>query len=219
MSQEGFARLEDVVLDPLFAEVDLDLRQGRHVNRHESERYGFLRDAFEHLEGFYLQYDCELRHATEGFFHLVPNGSGLGRRRLTAGEMLVGQALAIAYLDPETVRKGGSISSEEIVRRLAGIVGEERLVEALNPRRRRLDERVAEENVREEVDKALRGLASLGFVESGEGGQMRVCPSLLRFAEPVHGLEDRAAALERLIAQGRVAPPIDDGNPDTEEEA
>ena len=218
MNQDGFARLEDVILDPLFSEVDLDLRQGRHVNRHENERYGFLRDAHEHLVAFYRQYDCELRHATDGFFHLVPNGTGLGRRRLTTGEMLVGQALAIAYLDPETVRSGGVITSDQVVRRLAAIVGEERLVEALNPRRRRLDERIAEENVREEVDRALRGLSSLGFVDALEGGQIRLCPALLRFAEPVHGVEDRSKALQRLIAKGRIEPEIDDEDADAEEE-
>lgn len=66
MSSDGFRRLEDVVLDPVFAEIDTDLRQGRHINSHEGERYEFLRDAQEYLEGFYRQYDCELRHAADG---------------------------------------------------------------------------------------------------------------------------------------------------------
>ena len=207
MSRDGYDRLEDVVLDPVFAEVDIDLRQGRHINRHEGERYGFLRDAHEHLERFYRQYDCELRHATEGYFHLVPNGSALGRRRLTVAEMLVGQTLALAFLDPESTRTGGIVTNDDVVRRLVAIVGEDRVVAELNPRRRRHDERVAEGNVREEVERALRALANLGFVESLEARRVRLGPALLRFAEPVHGLEDRSKALEQLIARGLVERP------------
>lgn len=207
MSDNGYERLEDVVLDPAFAEVDMDLRQGRHINQHESERYGFLRDAHEHLERFYRQYDCELRHATEGFFHLVANGSALARRRLTVAEMLVGQTLALVLLDPETVRTGGIVGTDDVVRRLVAIVGEDRVVAELNPRRKRQDERVAEGNVREEIERALRGLANLGFVESREARRVRLGPALLRFAEPVHGLADRAKALEQLIARGLVERP------------
>ena len=218
MNSEGFHRLEEVVVDPLFAEIDTDLRQGRHINSHEGERYEFLRDAQEYLEAFYRQYDCELRHATDGgYFYLVPNGGRLRRRRLTGAEMLVGQALAILYLDPENLRSGGLITNEHVLQWLAALVGEERLATVLSPRRRRQDERVAQENVREEVAKAVRTLAGLGFVHGVDVGHIRLCPSLLRFAEPVRGLEDRSDALARLIAKGEIVPRGDDATNDEEE--
>ena len=204
MNLERFERLEDAVTDPLFAQIDTELRQGRHVNRDEAEHYAFLRDAHTHLEAFYRQYDCELRHATDGFFYLVPNGERLGRRRLSAAEMLVGQALAMLYLDPQTVRTRGVVAHAQVVQRLETLVGTERLVAALLPRRRRPDQRVAQDNVREEVAKALRALATLGFIHTVDLGNIRLCPALLRFAEPIRGLEDRSAALARLIAEGQI---------------
>jgi DNA-binding NarL/FixJ family response regulator len=47
----AFHRLEDVILDDLFPEVDLSLRQGRHVGREDDGAYTFLVDALDHLEG------------------------------------------------------------------------------------------------------------------------------------------------------------------------
>lgn len=204
MNEERFQRLEEVMTDPLFAEIDTGLRQGRHVNRQETEQYGFLRDAQAHLEGFYRQYDCELRHAGDGFFYLVPNGDRVRHRRLTIAEMLVGQALTLVYLDPQTVRSGGVIKNTLVVQRLETLIGRDRLVAELLPRRKRLDDRIAQDTVREEIGKALRALAGLGFVHTVDALQVRLCPALLRFAEPVRGLENRSEALSRLIAEGVV---------------
>ena len=171
MNEERFQRLKEVVTDPLFAEIDTNLHQGRHVNSEETERYGFLRDAQAQLEGFYRQYDCDLRRAADGFFYLVANGDRLGGRRLSGAEMLVGQ---------------------------------DRLVAELLPRRKRLDERVAQDTVREEIGKALRALAGLGFVSTADTEEIRLRPALLRFAGPVPGLDDRREALARLIAAGAI---------------
>ena len=204
MNQERFQRLEEVVIDPLFAEIDTDLRQGRHVSSHETERYGFLRDAQAHLEGFYRQYDCELRRAADGFFYLMPNGDRLRRRRLTGAEMLVGQALALLYLDPQTVRSRGVITNAQVVQRLETLVGRDRLVGELLPRRKRHDERVTQDTVREEIGEGAARPHGTRFVQSADAGQLRLCPALLRFAEPVRGLEDRPQALARLIAEGEI---------------
>lgn len=220
MNGERFHRLEEVVSDPLFAEIDTGLRQGRHVNRHETEQYGFLRDAQAHLEGFYRQYDCELRHAGDGFFYLVANGDRLRRRRLTIAEMLVGQALTLMYLDPQTVRSGGVIASAQVVQRLEALMGRDRLVAELLPQRKRRDERVAHDTVREEIAKALRALAGLGFVHAADARRVRLRPALLRFAEPIRGLEDRREALSRLIAEGVVErDDADETHESVEEEA
>jgi chromosome partition protein MukE len=58
--------------------------------------------------------------------------------------------------------------------------------------------------VRAQVGEALRRLADLGFVDILDETRLRLRPALLRFAEPVRGLADANAALERLVARGEV---------------
>lgn len=200
---ERYTRLQDVVDDELFPEVDLALRRGEHVDVSEPDRYAFLRDVQRHLEPFYLRYGCQLVQA-DGYFYLLPQGDRLGRRHLSTGEMLVGQALALLLLDPATLRTQGVVPRLQVTARLAQLVGEERLVEALNPRRRRRDRRVAEQTARKELDKALRSLAALGFVELVGEEDLRLRRPLLRFTEAVRGADDPAAALERLVSEGRL---------------
>ena len=218
MKESSFARLEDVIRDALFPELDVDLRQGCHIDREEADRYAFLLDAQAHLETFYQRYGCELMHTSDGYFYLLPTGDRLGHRHLTAAEMLVGQVLALVYLDPTTVQARGLVGHEQLVARLVALVGERELIRSLNPRRKKYDERVAQETVRLEVGKALRGLCRLGFVEQLDGEQLRLRAPLLRFAEPVRGLEDRATALERLVSEGKVttAPAVDEDEAEDE---
>lgn len=213
----SFHRVEDVILDELFPEVDLSLRQGRHVGREDDAAYTFLVDALDHLEPFYRRYGAELVHKSDGYFYLLPSGDRLGRSHLKAGEMLVGQALALLYLDPSTLQLGGVVERELLLQRLAGLVGTDNLVRTLNPRRRKFDERVAAETVRTKVGAALRELASLGFVDLLDGDHIRLRPALMRFAEPVRALADPSGALERLIAQGDVALPDEAAGDDEDE--
>jgi chromosome partition protein MukE len=74
----------------------------------------------------------------------------------------------------------------------------------LNPRRRKYDERIAQETVRQEIARALRGLAGLGFIELLDSDQLRLRPPILRFADAVRGLEDPVTALARLVSEAKV---------------
>jgi len=135
--------------------------------------------------------------------------------------MLVGQALTLLFLDPATVECGGVVTREQVLAQLASVVGTDSLLRTLNPKRRRPDERLAEEMVRGKVSEALRRLASLGFVElvdaplrdgvATETIHVRLRPALLRFAEPVRGEASPEAALKRLIDEGELV--VDDGEP------
>lgn len=195
-----YKSLEDVVSDELFPAVDLALREGRHIANDEPAEYGFIAAAQGFLEPFYRRYGAELVRPSDGYFYLRPAGDRLGRRHLSAGEMLVGQTLALLYLDPATVQSGGRALREQVVELLDNLVGRDKLVAALNRRRSgRRSERVAHELVRREIDVALRSLARLGFVELLEGQALRLRSPLLRFADPVRGLGDMAAGLARLI--------------------
>jgi chromosome partition protein MukE len=91
---------------------------------------------------------------------------------------------------------------------LVGLVGDRDLVHALNPRRRKYAERVAQETVRLEIGKALRGLERLGFVDLIEDTRVRLRLSLLRFAEAVRGSGDPAEMLAKLVAAGKAVTDI-----------
>ena len=99
MTTSSFQSLEEAISDEHFPEVDLALRRGRHVGRDDGTAYDYLVDALDHLEPFYRRFGCELMQRADGYFYLLPSGDRLGRRQLTAGEMLVGQTLALMYLD------------------------------------------------------------------------------------------------------------------------
>lgn len=220
MNESTFPSLEAVVTDEHFAEVDVLLRRGRHVGRDDGILYDFLVEARVYLEPFYQQFGADLVQKSDGYFYLLPNGERLKRRLLSTGEMLVGQALALLYLDPATLRDGGAVSRETLLHRLSGLFGLETLIRILHPQKRKYDERVAAEEVKKQVQRALDRLAELGFIGLGEGRvkaerMLLLRPALMRFAEPVRGLADQAAALERLLARGEVV--MGEGEPDLEE--
>lgn len=204
MTGSAFHSLEEVIRDDHFPEIDLALRRGRHIGRDDGTAYDFLVDAADQLEPFYRRFGCELVQRSDGYFYLMPSGDRLGRRHLTAAEMLVGQTLALLYLDPSTLEHSGLVARDVLLQRLEGLIGKDTLVRTLNPRRRRFDERIAAETVRAQVAEALRKLGELGFVDVVDEARLRLRPALLRFAEPVRGLEDSTSALERLVARGEV---------------
>ncbi len=204
MNETPFSRLEDVILDEAFPEVDLALRRGRHIDRDDTAWYGFLSDGQGYLEAFYRRFGAELVRRNEGYFYLLPTSDRLGRRQLSVAEMLVGQALTLLYLDPATVEAGGITTRAGVLSHLASVMGTESLVRALNPKRKKYDERVAQETVRTRVSEALRRLATLGFVDSLDEERVRLRPALMRFAEPVRGSAATAEALEQLVAAGEV---------------
>lgn len=204
MTEPRFARLEDVVLDEAFPELDLALRRGRHVDRDDAIWYALLVDGQDYLEPLYRRYGCELVHKSDGYFYLLPINDRLGKRHLAAPEMLVGQALALLYLDPATVETGGIVTREHVLGHLAGVVGSDVLVQMMNPKRRRHDERIAAETVRSKVADALRRLSALGFVDAVDDARYRLRASLLRFAEPLRGAGAPAAHLADLVAAGEL---------------
>ena len=204
MTDTRYIALGDVVADELFPDVDLALRRGRHVDREDQLWYSFLVDAQALLETFYRRFGCELIHPADGYFYLLPTTDKLGRRHLSVPEMLVGQALTLLYLDPTTLEHGGVIQRADALSHLAAVMGGDALTRAFNPKRKRLDERVAQETVRGKFAEALRRLAALGFIDLLESDTLRLRPGLLRFAEPVRGRGSPAEALERLVARGEL---------------
>jgi chromosome partition protein MukE len=215
----AFHTLEDVIADESFPEVDLALRRGRHVHKGDERWYELLVDAQALLEPFYQRYGCSLEQRADGYFFLVPQTDALGKRQLGVAEMIVGQGLALCLLDPRSVESGGVVAREELLNQLASVMGTDALMRTLNPTRKRMDERMMQRTVRLKVNQALGRLAQLGFVTLLEGEQLRMWPSLMRFAEAVRGLEAPSEALRRLIEKGEVSLGTDtEPEPDTETE-
>ena len=216
----GFERLEDVVLDDLFPEVDLALRRGRHVGRDDGAAYDFLSDAHDHLEPLYRRFGAELVFKSEGYFYLLPSGDRLGRTQLNAAEMLVGQSMALLYLDPERLLKGGKVPRELVLQRLESLVGQDELIRRFHRRSRKVDERTAAASVRTRVGSALRTLADIGFVDVVGDDELRLRPALMRFAEPVRAAGEPAEALALLVVRGEIEVATDDAEvaPDDLEE-
>jgi chromosome partition protein MukE len=201
----GIVTLQDALLEDEFPALDLALRAGRHVGRDDLAWYQLLTDAQDLLEPFYRRYGCELIYKSDGYFYLLPVGDKLPRRHLKSGDMVVGQALALLYLDPTSVEGGGLVTREQVVAQLVAVLGEGGLVRTFHARKRKVDERVAHKVVRARIAEALRRLSSLGFVELVDETRLRLRASLMRFAEPVRGSGSPQDALAQLVAQGEVA--------------
>lgn len=198
-----YQNMAAVLEDVLFPEVDVALRQGRHIHRGETERYAFLTEANDYLERWYRRYGCDLVRTADGYFYLLPQVDKVRRRQLGLAEMLLGKVLALLYLEPATLQRGGVVERTQALQSLTTLVGQENLLLRLNPRRTRRDERTEQENVRKELDRALRVLCELGFADRLDEDQVRLQPPILRFAESVRGVSDPHVALAEMIRAGR----------------
>lgn len=202
---EQFESLQSVVTDPRFPEVDTLLRQGVHIDVDDIELYEFLLQAQGHLDAFYDGYDCRLVHAPEQYFFLVSEGTLLGQSRLSRAQMLVGQTLALMRMDPAHLAQAGRVTTEQLLTQLEMLVPAEGLFRLLAPRSRGKDRATDQRKVREAVQKALRGLDRLRFVDLDRDDTIGLRRSLMRFADPVRGRGDVQAALEQMVARGEAA--------------
>jgi chromosome partition protein MukE len=238
-----FATLTEVIDAALFPEADMALRAGRHVDRNDGELYTYIVDAAAHLAELYRRYGCELCERPDGYFYLVPVTDRMGKRQLGSTEMLVGQALALLFLDPRTLAgdatelsradevreeslqaasaamRPGLVTQASLVAHLTNLLGRDALIALLTPGRKRVDERIAEEQARARIREGVRKLAALGFVQLVEDDAMLLRPALLRFADPVRGTKDRAAALLQLVASGEIVLSSESEAPAEQEQA
>jgi chromosome partition protein MukE len=213
-----------VINDPLFARTDLDLRRGRHIGAdYDSSLFDFVTGAKPFLDDFYERYEAALLTGREGFFYLLPDRLAipppLGQRRLSALDMLVGQALALMRLDPKWLESNLRIPDMAVLELLEQILGEERLLRVVQ-RRRGKDVDQDARKLREAFLASLYKLEKQGFIKrEGRGDASRVKPlvAIMRFADPVRTSADLDAALESLIADGQIAEGGDD--PDADHEA
>lgn len=218
-----YQSLEQVIADPLFARAELDLRRGRHIGAdYDAFLFDFLTAAKQFLDGFYDRYDATLVAREEGYFYLLPDRLAipppLGQRRLTAMDMLVGQALALMRLDPKWLESNLRIPDMAVLALLEQILGEERLLRIISRRRGKDVDQDARE-LREVFSASLRSLDKQCFIKrEGRGDAAVVKPlhAIIRFADPVRTSTDLYVALESLIADGQIAEDSDDTESDSD---
>lgn len=200
--------LADVVADPLFPEVDVRLREGSHLSREDHHRFEFLSQSFDVLLTFYERYGYDLHRAEAGFFYLRPL-SGTRRRTMTVGEMLVGQTLALLFLDPRIFATDRRVTRTTLQETLEQLVGIDELRARLLKRNLRNQRGIAKA-VREEIDRALRSLDRLGFLRLEGENSIELRSSLLRFTEVVRSSAEVGIALSKLVQSGELAADVEE---------
>ena len=202
--------LQSVITDSLFPEVDTRLRAGCHIDISDTQQYEFIEEAEELLQQFYKGYGAGLVHGQEGFYYLLPEGSHLlGNRRLSVPEMLVGQTLALIKMDPAYLKTSGRLRVEQILNMMEMTLGQETLASLLTQRKRGKDRETDNRKIRESVEKALRGLDSLGFITIfRDSGEILPRKAIYRFVDPVRKAGDLKSTLIELMKSGSVE--IDD---------
>lgn len=200
-------KLAAAIANPLFPDVDSQLRAGKHIGQEYLDNYAFLAEFQQELDGFYRRYNVELIRAPEGFFYLRPKATTLiARSVLTELEMLVGKVLCYLYLSPERLAQQGIFSVQEVYDELLNLADEAKLLKAINLRASGsdLDKQKLAEKVRAAIGR-LRRLGMIHTVGEQHSGKFTISESVFRFGAEVRAGDDPLEAQLRLIREGEAA--------------
>ncbi len=167
-------------LDKQFADVDLILRRGGHVNRSNLVAYDWLCTNHEDLKGFYANYGgATLTQHPDGFFFLATPGTKLRSRLLPKVCIHLGIFIALKARDPEITRSSGWMQTAQLLHDIETTVPKEVLQQVYAPGRK---ENVVDDKIAVAIDSALKLLADLCFIER-KGDSFRPLEAIHRFAE------------------------------------
>ncbi|WP_249963023.1 chromosome partition protein MukE [Histophilus somni] len=200
-------KLARAIANPLFPEVDSQLRSGKHIGQEYLDNYSFLADFQHELDSFYRRYNVELIRAPEGFFYLRPKATTLiARSVLSELEMLVGKVLCYLYLSPERLAQQGIFTVQEVYDELINLADETKLLKAINLRAggSDLDKQKLAEKVRSAISR-LRRLGMIHAVGDQHSGKFTISESVFRFGAEVRSGDDPLEAQLRLIREGEAA--------------
>jgi chromosome partition protein MukE len=205
-SETSYQNLNDVLDDPLFPEIDCQLRKGVHIGHEDITAYSFLQDASQFLRSFYKRYHCELVHDNKeeaDFFFLSSYGDLLGNRKLSAAEMVVGMTLAYMLMDPEYISK--KIPLDRLIFTMKGLMGNDEYLLRMAPRFRGRDSEGDEQKAEKEVSRCLRRLEALGFLSWPRSlGDIMPKSPIFRFIAPARGLGNLDENIKILVNRGLV---------------
>ncbi len=202
-------KLALAIANPIFPQLDSQLRAGRHISLEALDEHAFLMDYQSDLEQFYRRYHVELIRAPEGFFYLRPKATTLiARSAMSEMEMLVGKVLCYLYLSPERLAQQGIFSQDDVYEELLNLADETKLLKAVNPRSTGSD--LDKAKLAEKVGGALRRLGRLGMITRvGDQNSKKfvIAESVFRFGADVRAGDDPREAQLRLIRDGEATKP------------
>lgn len=202
-------KLAEAIANPIFPQLDSQLRAGRHISLEALDEHAFLMDYQSELEQFYRRYHVELIRAPEGFFYLRPKASTLiARSAMSEMEMLVGKVLCYLYLSPERLAQQGIFSQDDVYEELLNLADETKLLKAVNPRSTGSD--LDKAKLSEKMGGALRRLGRLGMITRiGDQNSKKfvISESVFRFGADVRAGDDPREAQLRLIRDGEATNP------------
>lgn len=213
--------LHELIMDPLFPEIDVKLRAGWHCDEEEIEAYEFITRALDWVTIFYDLYGCELVYAAEGYYYLRPVSNLIRSYSLGIESMVVSQFLALMKMDPRYLETSGTFDFQELIEKIELLLGK-RQISRIFLKRKREKEMVGEHditNFHQAVKKSLRELSRLGFVTINTDFS-RIYPrkTIFRFMDPVRDLENPQKALESIVrGEDPFETEMDDENEDTDE--
>jgi len=191
-----------------FARLSTLLEKGGHVGPEDGTTYDFLRRHIVLINEFYATWQSTVVE-TDECYHLLGDPEHFGRRHLGRHEMLVGAIACSVRLDPGAFSEG--LRFDDFVQRMEMAIGSaDMFVQLFAAQQRAGSDVERRERARLRVERCLRDLESLGFVDLVEdaGGSRRVIPrtAIHRFSLPAQasgGDPSRISeAVEALMGRG-----------------
>ncbi|ENU1227618.1 chromosome partition protein MukE [Providencia rettgeri] len=196
-------KLAQALANPIFPELDSQLRSGLHISVDDLDNHAFLMDFQEALEQFYARYNVELIRAPEGFFYLRPRSTTLiPRSVLSELDMMVGKILCYLYLSPERLSNQGIFTSQELFEELLSLADESKLLKFVNQRSTGsdLDKQKLQEKLRTSLNR-LRRLGMVHFLQN-DPSKFIISESVFRFGADVRSGDNPQDAQLRMIRDG-----------------
>jgi chromosome condensin MukBEF MukE localization factor len=184
-----------------FAEIDVTLRRGGHINRSDIGFYDYICRHFTVMTSFYEGYGCGLHQHSDGCFYLTGKDSLLRTMLLPKSCVHLGEVIALKARNPQITRSSGFINIDQLFRDIETSVSRETLRRTYAPRR---TETTADATITEEIWRALKLLADLRCIEM-KGGAIKPLEAIHRFADIArHENAQEDSALPLVIERGVV---------------
>lgn len=194
--------LHDLLLDPLFPEIDTKLKAGWHCDEEEIKEFEFITRNLDKIEMFYELYGYEVLYATEGFYYLKPVSKEIKTYFLGMESMVVSQFLALMRMDPQYLEAAGYFDLQELLEKIELMLGQKQISRIFLKRKREkshFGEQDAQ-NFSQSVKKSLRELSRYGFVSiNPEFTRIYPRKPIFRFIDPIRELDDPKRALEQVV--------------------
>ena len=194
--------LHDLLLDPLFPELDMKLKSGWHCDEEEIEAFEFITQVQDKIEMFYELYGYELLYATEGYYYLRPVSSAIKIYKLGMESMVISQFLALMKMDPQYLESSGYFNLQELLDRIELMLGKEQ-ISRIFLKRKRTREAISEQDIatyQQSVKRSLRELSRYGFVSiNPDFSKIYPRKPIFRFMDPVRNMDDPRKAMESLV--------------------